>query len=237
MDSASEGRYDGPTLLDGLRACAGIPCRRSSVRDVHVHATAPVVNGDRDLGRIIRLDHRHLEHLHVTPFRIHAVRLTSIACRFCEPSPARSLCERIRFGGLRGIVRHGVPHNVVLLILCASLRSRSCSHASSPCRTSPRVLRQPGPRSLPHCPRQLRTPVCSGQVRPCRAPRRPGPRARRSPPCCRRRRACRSLPLSLPPMSPALQSPSRPGCDGWLIDETTNPGIRYTRDEALPRRS
>jgi hypothetical protein len=51
-------------LLHGLRACAGIPCRRSSVRDVH--ATAPVVNGDRDLGRIVGLDHRHLEYLHAT---------------------------------------------------------------------------------------------------------------------------------------------------------------------------
>lgn len=66
VDSASEGRYDGRTLLDGLQACAGIPCRRSSVRDVHVHATTPVVNGDRDLGRIVGLDHRHLEHLLAT---------------------------------------------------------------------------------------------------------------------------------------------------------------------------
>jgi hypothetical protein len=168
------------------------------------------------------------------PFRIHAVHLTSIACRFCAPSPARSLCERIRFGGLLRIVGHGVPHNVVLLILCASLRSRSCSHAS--CRTSPRVLRQPGLRTLPHCRRQLRTqlrtPVCSWSS--STLPRSAPPRTSSSP----------IAALLLPPPSPpiaallsllsppplALQSPLRRGCDGWFIDETTKPIRPRRRD-------
>jgi hypothetical protein len=77
-----------------------------------------------------------------------------------------------------------------------------------------------------------------GRVRPCRAgqdlelaDRRPAVAAAEF---ADRRPAVAATP---PPMSPALQSPSRSGCDGWLIDETTSPGIRYTSDEALPRRS
>ena len=217
MDSASEGRYDGATLLDGLRACTGISCRRSSVRDVHVHATVPVVDGDWDLGRIVGLDHRHLEHLHATSLSHPCSTLTSIACRFCAPSPARSLCERLQFGGLLRLVGHGVPHSVVLLIICASLRSGRARMLSSPCRTSPRVPRQPRLDRCRICRRQPRTSVCSWSS--SLLPRRPGPRARRSPPCCRRRRARRSPPCCrcyAPPMAPALQSESRLAAMGGL---------------------
>jgi hypothetical protein len=173
-----------------------IPCRRSSVRDVHVHATAPVVNGDRDLGRIVGLDHRHLEHLHATSLshpcstfdkhclsvlraftcslsvRTHTVRWTSAARRARSP-PQCGATYPLRFPAIE------------VVLACFQ----------SPCRTSPRVPRQPGLRSLSHCRRQLRTPVCSwsSSILP-RAPRRPGPRARRPPPCCRRRRARRSPP-------------------------------------------
>jgi hypothetical protein len=173
------------------------------------------------------------------PFRIYAVRLTSIACRFCAPSPARSLCERIRFGGLLRLVGHGVPHNVVLLILCASLRSRSCSHAFIAVSDLAARPASAKTRSQSHCRRQPRTTgvllvefdlAAAGQDLEFAA-HRPAVAAAE---LADRRSAVAATP---PPMAPALQSPSRPGCDGSLIDETTSPGIRYTRDEALPRRS
>jgi hypothetical protein len=241
VDSASEGRYDGPTLLDGLRACAGIPCRRSSVRDVHVHATAAVVNGDRDLGRIIRLDHRHLEYLHVTSLshpcstfdkhclsvlrafayslsvRAHTVRWTSAARRARSPSQCGATYP-LRFPAIE------------VVLVCFIAESDLAARPASARTSIAAALSPPAPNTG-----VLLVEFDLAALRAAQdlelADRRTAVAAASSPIA-----ALLSL-LSPPPSSPALQSPSRPGCDGWLIDETTNPGSRYTRDEALPRRT
>lgn len=206
------------TLLDGLRACAGIPCRRSSVRDVHVHATVPVVNGDRDLGRIVGLDHRHLEHLHATSLshpcstfdkhclsvlrdftcslsvRTHTVRWTSAAHRARSP-PQCGATYPLRFFAIRSC-SHAFIAVSDLAARLASAKTRSLSHLSPPAPNIGVLLVE----------FDLAAPAKDLELadhRPAVARRR----ARRSPPCCR---------CYAPPMAPTLQSPSRLAAMGGL---------------------